>query len=113
MGCVVVQRQRARDAHASKCQALLPSQVRQRFDVAERQGMCSTAQEMGFEQRGNILKAHRPIGQSFSLHFDFNQRFKPKQAARAVALQIQRQASGVGFFEQRIGHFICTHSQSG
>ena len=97
VGLVILQGQRAGDAHAAEGQALLASQEGDVLGEAVSQAVHAAGVKAGIEQLRHVSRRHRPVGQTAGGGFHLHQRFQPVQSAGAVADQLDMDASGGGF----------------
>ena len=55
------------------------------FDAADAQRVAFAIEQVGIEKRGDVGGADRAIADAASRGLDFDQRFEPEHATRAVA----------------------------
>ena len=85
MEAIVLNRQRIRHAAASEHKPLLTREEGDLVDPAKRFWMRASGEETRFEQRGRAFSRDRTVAHPAFRAFDFDERFKPEKAARAVA----------------------------
>ena len=113
VGFIVLEAEWINHAHTGKGQTLLLGQIGNLLgqSVAQRMRLC--LQHASIEQAGQVFHFHRAVGHAALGGFDFNQGFQPQQATRAIAHQLDVQATLFGFGLQSLRHRIGAHGQSG
>ena len=90
MGLVVGNAERIGDANAAKGEPLLSGEIGDGFGGTESQTMSASLKELGIEKRRDIVRFDGSVADASLGGDDFNEGFEPKQSARAIANQADR-----------------------
>ena len=85
MAAIIVERQRVGQSAAGEDEPLLPREVGDVVDAAQRLGMSATAQEVRLEQLSRLTGRDGTVADAAGSRFHFDKRLKPKEAARSGA----------------------------
>ena len=93
---IVLDTERVDHAHAREAQALLACEIRDGIDGTMVERMRLARQEPCIEQRFDVFRRNRTVGDTPARRLDFDQRLQPVQAARAVATDLHRFTAAQG-----------------
>ena len=113
MSAVIGERERVGHADALEGQALLALQPVELAHRAEPQLVSAASLEAGFEQRGDILRHDRAIGDAPLRRLDLDHRLEPEHAARAVADDLDGGAARLRFPGDGLRHRLGTDREGG
>ena len=103
---VIVERQGFGESAAGKNKPLLPREIGNVLDGAERLGMRAAGQEARFEQLNRFARRDRAVADAAGGGLDLDERLEPKEAARSGANKLNVEAAAARLTENRAGDIV-------
>ncbi|MNZ59106.1 hypothetical protein D3C78_771310 [compost metagenome] len=113
IGAIILKRQRIGDATTRKCETRLAFQEWDILGWPETEPMLAAGEKPCIEERSNVARFDRPVGNTAMLGAHFHQHLKPEHAARTVADNMHIEIAAGGLAADRFGHAVCADGQRG